>query len=662
MSENEKAIPFKRKKQTVIWSGLQNTTSRLYNRILRSPVGKLFTSYRSFSKGILGGGRRTDNVHSISNARATVLRAAESGRIFGALRQLGSLLLSVPVNFYGLFCFISAALMLAGYFLLPLTPLRAHMRMSSPIPPIAIMLMFLPLCISGKPTYISLGKSSITRLIIVRFLGIPEESLTAKRDHKGVGFIYFAFFLIPVAAFLSLKFSPWIVPLAVLFLGLFAMILSVPESGVILACAMLPFIEISEIVLYVVMGVIIIVWISYFFKLLRMHRRMRFDLLDVMVLVFGMMIFIGGFSGSVISLRTLHDAGVLFVLLSVYFLIVNLMAGRAYLKRCLVGVLLGVILALILGFAGHISPDGMDWIAGSYAGDRVSNTWKGLVEFLTRINADAVLLVTFTFPLAIAACIRCRRVIGKVGMIALLLANTLLIITSWSRGAWLCLAAGIVIFFLIYSHTALSVAVIALPAIGCGVWWLYGYSNTFKGNMAAAMSHLFDTDHYSSGLPTSNNEVWSDAWDMILHNPLGIGVGADALGAVYPRYATGDTVVVSSLGNTYLDILAALGFFGLAVLICCAFLLIQKACTAIRHTATSKERWVLLGGVASIAVLLMMCAVRSITDSMGVYLAIWIIVGVISGYANITFEESDVLRSVNQDDGENQDKVFHVAD
>lgn len=662
MSDNEKTIPFKRKKRTVIWSGLQNTTARLYNRILRSPVGKLFTSYRSFSKGIFGGGRQTGNVRTVSRTRAALLRTAESGRIFGGLRQLGALLLSVPVNFYGLFCFISAALMLAGYFLLPLTPLKAHMRLGSPIPPIAIMAIALPLCISGKPTYRSLGSSTLVRLFLVRFLGIPEESLTAKRSHRGAGYIYFAFFLIPAVAYLSLRFTPWIVPLGFILLGLFAMILSVPESGVILACALLPTLEVSDIAVYVVMGVIVVVWISYLLKLMRMHRTMRFDLLDVVVLVFGLMIFTGGFSGSVISIKTFHESSILLILLSIYFLIVNLMAGRAYIKRCLVGVLLGVIFATLLGFAGYISPDGMEWIAGSYAGDRISALWSRLVEFLRAINANSVLLLTIAFPFILSACIRLRRVSGKVGMAVLLAADALLIVTSWSRGAWICLAAGVILFFLLYSHTTLSVATVAVPAVGCGIWWLFSYSGSFSDSMTSAMSHLFNTGNYTADTMAVRETVWNDAWDMIIHNPFGIGVGADSLGAVYPLYATGDTMTVSSLGNTYLDILAALGFFGLAVFIFLAFLLIQKACSALRHTATGKERWVLLGGVVSFAALLMMGAVRSVTDSVTVYFAAWIIIGAISGYANITFEESDVLRSVNQNDGENQDVVFHVAD
>ncbi|MBE6693858.1 MAG: hypothetical protein E7589_03750 [Ruminococcaceae bacterium] len=662
MELKNKTGPRIEKKSSLIWTGLQDTTARLYSRILRGPVGKFFTSYRSFDKGIFGGGRRTDKIRSASQARMTLLRAAESSRLFGAFRQLGSLLLSVPINFYGLFCFISAALALIGYYVIPLTSFKMTFGISSPWMLIAILLFSLPLCLSGKPTYRSLGDSFVMRTLIVRLLGVPEESVRRTRSHRGAGWMYFAFFLIPPAAFISLRFKPWIIPLVFLLLGVIALILSVPESGVILSCALLPLMWISDIMLYVVVAVIITVWISYAFKLIRMHRTMRFDILDVAVLIFGIMIFVGGFSGSVVSYSTVHEAVILSVLLSIYFLIVNLMAGRAYLKHCLVGVLVSVILATVLGFAGYISPDSMEWIAGSYAGDKISDAWSRLVGFLVGINADVILLVTFTLPFALSAFMRCKRIIGKVGMMALLLADVALIAASWSRGAWICCAAGVIIFFLLYSHTALSVAVISLPAVGCGVLWFSAIADALDLDTPAVISRILNLGDYGAQISSSRQSVWSGAWKMILNNPFGIGVGSDALGAVYPRYATGDILSVATLGNTYLDILASLGFFGLAVFIVCAFLLIQKAFSALRHTASGKERWALLGGVVSVAVLLMMGAVRSITENMGVYFAAWIIVGIVSAYANITFEETDVLRSAGEKDDVGRDVVFNVAD
>ncbi|MBQ9162333.1 MAG: O-antigen ligase family protein [Clostridia bacterium] len=662
MELKNKTGPHIEKKNSLVWTGLQDTTERLYSRILRSPVGRFFTSYRSFDKGIFGGGRRTDKIRSASPARMTLLRAAESSRLFGALRQLGALLLSVPINFYGLFCFVSAALALIGYYVIPLTSFKMTFGISSPWMLIAILLFSLPLCLSGKPTYRSLGNSVIMRTLLVRFLGVPEESVKRARSYRGTGWMYFAFFLTPLAAFISLRFQPWIIPLALLLLGVIALILSVPESGVILSCALLPLMWVSDIVLYVVVAVIITVWISYVLKLIRMHRTMRFDILDVAVLIFGAMILVGGFSGSVVSYRTVHEAVILTALLSVYFLIVNLMAGRAYLKRCLVGVLLSVILATVLGFAGYISPDGMEWIAGSYAGDKISDAWSRLVGFLVGINSDVILLVTFTLPLALSAFMRCKRVIGKVGMTVLLLADVALIAMSWSRGAWICLAAGVIIFFLLYSHTALSVAVVSLPVVGCGVLWFSTVADKLSVDAPLVISRILNLGDYGTQISSSRQTVWSGAWKMIINNPFGIGVGSDALAAVYPRYATGDILSVATLGNTYLDILASLGFVGLAVFVVCAFLLIQKAFSALRHTASGKERWVLLGGVVSVVVLLMMGAVRSITENLGVYFAAWIIVGVVSAYANITFEETDVLRSVSEKDEAGRDVVLNVAD
>ncbi len=649
-------------KRSVIWSGLQNTTARLYKRILRCPVGRFFTAYRSFDKGILGGGRRTDKMGAASAARVAMLRTAESGRLFSVLRKVGQLLLSVPVNFYGLFCFISAALALMAYYIIPLTPFNVAFGISDPITLIAIVLASLPLCLSGKHTYRVLYESRVMNILLVRFLGIPEDSLKRQKALKGAGWMYLLFFLIPLAAFVSLMYDPLYVPLFFLFVGVVAMILSFPESGVILACATTPLLWFEGISLYVTLALIITVWLSYLLKLWRMHRVMRFDTLDIAVLVFGIMIFAGGFIGPVAGRSTIHSAIVLFVLMSIYFLIVNLMAGRAYLKRCLVGVLLSVTAATVLGFAGYISPDGMSWIAGSYAGDKISGVWTEAVGYLAGINADVILLVTVTLPFALAAFFRCKRLVGKAGMLALIAADIALIVMSWSRGAWFCLAAGLIIFFLLYGHTALSVAVISVPVLGCGILWGSFIARTLKFDLGAVMSRVLNLGAYGASITAERQDVWSGAWRMIAENPFGIGVGTDAIRAVYPTYAVSEVAAVTTLGNTYLDVAACMGIFGLLVFAVCAFLLIQKVFSALRYTATGKERWALLGGVVSVLTLLMMGAVRSITESMSVYFAVWIIVAVISAYANITFENSDILCSVSEAGESSQDKVFNTAE
>ena len=662
----EKGNLFKRRR-SFLWAGVERTTARLYDRIIRSPIGKAFTSYRSINKGIVGGGHDVGRINSMSRVGRTVFGAMEAGSINNGLSRLVSALASVPANFYGLLCFIPSMLALIFYYILPLLKLTLPWGLSvavgNPNSYIAIMLLSIPFILTGRPFARVIGDSALMRLIFVRFLCIPKERIAARAKRSGP--LYWLLFLTPLLGAVALFFSPWYLPIGLILLGALCMVMTFPEAGVILATAMLPFIWLNGMVVYAVSGVIAAVWLSYIIKLARMQRRIKFDLLDAVVLIFGALLLFGGFTGSVVSLDTVRRGATMFMLLSVYFLIVNLMKQRAQLKRCLVGVGATLLLCTVLGFAGLIDGDGMNWMKGSIAGDAVADAYFSAVNWLKGINVDTVLLLAFALPLLYSAFFRCEgRPLKGVGVSALLISDVALIILSWSRGVWVCALIGLALFLLLYSHVTLAVGVISVPLAACFSLWYTIISSLVGVDVIAIAGKVLSHGNAGGAVSSASRaDLWDSAWRMICDHPAGVGVGSESMHAVFLQYAPAGAENIENFGNVYIDILVSLGFPGLIVFAAMAFLFVQKCLSGLRYTATRRDRKFILGGFVAVAGFLMLGVVRSIGEHSGVFYAVCTVVAVVSAHVNLTFAEADVLKNCDAgdpDSTERQDRVFKM--
>lgn len=627
----------RRRRAGVLWSGLNRGSAWVYARISGSFLGRFMTGYRHMDS-------RTTRLFSyagrhrctpMSAGRQRIVEAVESSLLFRWLRGLLRGLFMCPTACYGLFGLLfggvgALAGMIAGLLNEIYTPSVSHYVTLG-----IIALASLPLMTTNRPMSQTLCGSWLGRLVLVRYLGIPEDRL----QEAGAGsyaIAYLPAYLGGIAAAVGSVFvSPLSILLALLLVAVAGMILSYPETGVLLATMSLPFVWLHQNFMMLPAALILVTWISYGIKVLFLHRPIRFGLLDRVMVALGILLAGSCLTAFFTSPRTVQTSLCLLVFFSLYFLIVNLMTTREYIRRGLVGV--AVSLAVVSGLAclRLVPVDGLSWLEGSRAGDVIVAGFRNGIEQLSGLWAEhSELYLVLAIPWLYAYLLHTKRLLGRILGGLMICLDLALILMPHSVSAMFCVVGVTALFLLLLDHVWLSVGIVALPLAGSGLYW----ASYFFPVSDALQTMLSRSRLYKSQLADS-------LWQMCLDHPAGIGVGEEAFVAVYPAYAAPDLGAVTDSGSVFFEILLSYGWPGLILFSVVFLLFLQKSLTCLQHTAVSRDRAMILGGMVSLIGLLVFGSVRSFITAPRVAFTMVLILALCSAYENIIFDESDVLQA-----------------
>ena len=637
------------KSKSYLWDGLNRQTAKLYALIAASWPGRMMTGYRKLDAAFAKGRRYTGRHRCtpMSPARLRLLNAVESGKLFKGIRGLSRFLFCMPMALYGLFFLIYGLLGVGCYFVLPrvypsLTPDFEHALISG-----IITLLAVPLVLTKKTLAETLGSGALSHLIFVRFLGIPQDRLEQPRQKVPVALPYLTLILAIAAAGGALLTHPLLIPGIMMALGGLGLIMTYPEAGVVLSTVMLPAIWLDRNLLIPLCGLILMTWLSYGVKMLFLHRTIRFGLLDTVLLIFGFLILFSGFTGAAVTHESILTSVMLFICLSDYFLIVNLMTTREYIRRCLLGVGISVVVVTLLAYLRIIPVDDLAWLEGSRAGDAIiTGVTKGIERLSGLWQEHSELYLVLVFPWLYSYLCHTKRLWRRVSAVVFILLDMVLVLKTDSVSALFCILIVTVLFMLLASHKGLSMGAVLLPAAASGALWvtyLYPVSDTIQTILARSR-------HFKSLLADS-------LWRMIWDHPAGIGIGESAFREIYPAYAAPDLGAVTDCGSLYFELLLGYGWAGMILFAAVMILFIQKSLTGLRHTYVAKDRAMVIGGITSMVGALILGTVRSFVTSPRVFFNLILVIALCSAYVNILFDESDVLQAGQMDSPEGVDLV-----
>lgn len=633
-----------------LWDNLNLGTAKLYALITRSWLGRVFTGYRR-ADDALAKGRRYPGRHRctpMSPARLRLLSAVESGRLFSGIRALFHALFCLPTAVYGLFLLFYGLFGVAFYFALPYVyPVWAsdleHLVLSA-----LMTLLAIPMILTKKTLAETLGRGALSRLLFVGLLGLPEDRMEPEHRRMPVITPYFAVFLSLIAAGGALFIHPLLIPAAMVGVGVLGLIFTYPEAGVVLSTVLLPAVWLDRNWLYPLCLLILLTWLSYGVKLLFLHRTMRFGLLDVTVLIFGGLILLSGFTGVTVTTDSVMRSVMLAICLSDYFLIVNLMTTRAYIRRLLLGVGISVVVVTLLDYLRIIPVDGLSWLEGSRAGNAIIAGVEYSISRLSELWVEhSELYLVVVFPWLYAYLCHTKRLLRRVAGLVFVALDLALVLMTDSVSALFCVIIVTVVFLLLLDHKGLSVGLIALPAAVGGTLWV-----TYLFPVSDAVQTVLSRSrHFKEQLADS---LWAMVWD----HPAGIGIGEEAFRAVYPAYAAPDLGAVTDSGSLYFELLLGYGWPGLILFGAVLFLFIQKGMTCLCHTAAAKDRAMILGGITSMLGVLIFGSVRSFITSPRVFFTLILVIALCSAYENIIFDESDVLTARRAGSPTEEDRIY----
>lgn len=425
-------------------------TRFVYEIIPLCYLGRMFTSYRTcnqyFQRSLAGrltnhterGGSRLHRT-----VRRNIALSVDKSIILWLFRGLMQALLRCSLRTVGLFFITSGSYSAMMYWLFSVVWANGVSDVISLYAGIGAILLGILLLFSDMSLGYALFKGLLFGRGLATLFGVSTD-VPEDMDRAGRQGYVIAVPLGMVLGALSALISPARILLAVLAFFAVFLVLSIPESGVMLLAFALPFVGfLPQRDLWLGLAVALIC-IAYVGKLLRGNRTFRMEVQDLPVLLLLLLFALSGVSVAGVSAWR----GALFsaLLLLVYFLAVNLIATTQWLRRCRVALVCSATLASLVGV--------VQLIVGAVLSDAAARTLPQLGAFVRAGFDDRTTFSYFlvlAFPFALCSFITAKkqlRVLFGFSCLAMIAA----VVMTWVQSAMIALLVMLIVFFLIFER------------------------------------------------------------------------------------------------------------------------------------------------------------------------------------------------------------------
>ena len=535
-----------------------------------------------------------------------IARSFENSLLLTFLRRVLRRLLALPSYQYGAFflSFGAGALLIHGSaFLFGRGQILTLIGISVAV--LAVIVAF-PLFGSSRPVGEMITESRICDMILFRFIGARREGFLCEdpaRCHPITAII-----LGIAAAAACVVLSPvYLIGGAAALIALYT-VLAIPEFGVAVLFLAMPFLPTMLLV-----GLVLLVTFSYLIKVLCGKRTLRFETMDLWVTVLCVFYLFGGIFSSDISLSLEPMLVILCFLLS-YFLVVNLIRGTDWIKRCIGCLACSTVLVSLYGiyqyFFSSLNSKWQDTEMFDSISGRVVSTLENpnvLGEFL--IMAIPFFFCFFFLQKGFSKKTLTLVPLGIVG---------LCLIFTWSRGAWLGLILGALLFLLMYNRKSLTVmffALFGIPALPYVLPENILLRFTSIGNLADSSTSY-------------RVYIWKGTLRMIRdYFVSGIGTGVNVFPTIYPRYSYGGIETAPHSHNLFLEITVELGIFGLIAFLAIVICFAKQSFHANTLNGAPRERLFTIAGFSGIVAVLAQGMTDYVWYNYRVLLWFWLITG-----------------------------------
>lgn len=569
---------------------LMRVVNAVYDCLRDGLFGRFMLSYSSeerlFRKGIIGS-FFSKRGHLASRLRRVRLRLAEffeKSVLLGIGLKKATYLLGCSLRVYGIFLLTFGAYTLLIHYIKFFAFANMAQNATTLMVGITSIVLAIPMVGSRHSVAELLCKGLITHSLLVDVFGIPEERFEIAYVPRG-GRYNVALFFGMFCGVLTFLIPPQYLILFMFSLLVIALVMSHPEVGVLALIALMPFLAFSEEAFRALEFGIALTAIAYLGKLIRGKRVIRFSLIDVLVLLFGVLIWLSG-AVSVGGEASARQAGHLCLFLVMYFMVVNLIRTPAWLHRAmLAGIgsagLVAVLAVIQFLFGGAFSPVNT-W--------DVSWNWLDLTSVFSSLNTFSAYLVLF-LPLIFAVLI--TAVDGKSKLVAMgvgMIFAVALVFTG-SKTALLSAIIALLLFFLIYSRKT-----------AC---WMILFGVTVPIWQFVIPSHVWNRFFTIADL--SNPEIyrhiggWQGTVQMLYRHLFGgIGFGSAAFTTVYPQYSLSGLTQMEYPDQFYLSMMCAFGLFGLVVFLIVVTVFAQHCFSYIGNASENYSRTFVAAGFSGI--------------------------------------------------------------
>jgi O-antigen ligase len=619
-----------KEKKGIIMHALGSWCDKIASSMKKSALYRLLTGYEKSQDLFYSSATRnvissctTDNKGVFRKTKHAISLQFERSLILSMASTLSKRMQMLPLRVYGMFFITFGAYTAISYLIKAFALLSPSADVTDLFCALAVMLVALPMFFSSKSLAEAFGASKIMRPALMGIFGIPAESF--EKRPREVRMQSLAVILGLILGVLTYFISPLNILISLAAVALLWLLMSFPEAGAILTVALAPFMSFAEHPTVTVVVFVLITAFSYGVKLLRGKRVFRFESSDLPVLFLWIVLLFGAVSP--MGVGGYKEALVLSSLMLVYFLVSNLVRSRKWLNVTVILFIASATVTAFLGLAEYILGfSEFNWLDASIFSD-ISGRATSVFE---NPNVLAAYLI-MAFPTSVAVCFYNKERRIKVLCAICSLVMLACIVFTWSRGAWIALVCGTMLFLLCISRRAF---LIVPPAAGAALLASWAFPTTFGARLANIFSLADSTNHYRVSIWEGVSDMLGKIWAC------GIGFGEESFSAAYLDHSLAGIEHAPHAHSLYLQLLVQVGVFGLVFLLLSVAMAAQKVFTHhFNEKADKSSRLIATACFAGVVSMLVFGVFDYAWYNYRVFFVFWMLMGLSSAAVNVGRED-----------------------
>lgn len=617
--QNRSAKDVVRERGLFVVALLDRFCDLIYNALSNGFLGFIFSAYSTEQRALENGfvSRYTFKstiAGKISRKTREVLsREYEESYFLKKWRDLLKKLLATPIKSYGKMLLSFGIFSVLIYFILLLVPEFDTGNIGALITGMAVCIASTPLLLSRQNLAFSIGSNKITRTVFSEIFDFRDETYQVK-IYKSRAITNALILLGMLAGVLTFVVDPLMILSASLMGLVAAIIIITPEIGVIISLFSVPFFSLADIPTISLAILIIITTFGYCIKLIRGKRVIKFELIDILICTFILLILLGGVLSATPD-ASRQSAAMSCVLILGYFLVSNLMRTEKWLSRCGYALVSSASLVSVTGILQYVlGLVDTKWLDTSY----FPNIAGRSTAMFENSNYLAFYLVA-VFPFALHNAITREK--GKSKLLSVISCILIIVCTvlTWSRGAWIAIIFTGILFLLIYSRKTLRILISIIILIPYAITFMPpNVLARFKsiGDMTDS-STMYRFYTWKGSLRILDDFLWS-----------GIGYGTEAYRAIYPEYAYAGIEAAAHSHSLFLQIFIGLGLGGILVFLLTMFVFAQKNFEYFKKPFNENSRLIAATAFSAIIGMLVMGLFDYIWYNYRIFFMFWAILGI----------------------------------
>lgn len=595
---------------------LDKLADKIYQAICDGFFGKIFTAYSS-EQGAFEDGFLKNHFISVKfklyfrKFRQFLSRSFSSSRVLGRIKTNSGALLSIPLKAYGSAVFAFGLYTVVVFLIRWAFPTLVSANVEYLWTGIVLCVISIPVLLSRDSLARALGKGCITGMLFRDAFGLREETFALKPRLKRSqsNLLLFGGMLLGL---LTLFVHPWIILAAITIVILLSVVFSSPEVGVLLSIFLIPFLSFFEHSALLLGILISVTAISYLIKLVCGKRILKFELLDLAIVLFWILLYLSGVI-SAGGTQGYFEVMLSCLLMLGYFLVVNLMRTEKWLMRCVKALIAsGTMVAWfgILQYCLGIFETG-NWLDQSYFYD-IEGRVVSVFENPNVLGSYLLLVLPFSLYFMVRSQTKKNKLLSWISILSIL-ACTLL---TWSRGAWIAALICLLSFALFYTKKTMRVLFglcFCIPFLPFVLPQSVVRRFTSIGNLAdsSTMYRVY---------------TWKGTWRAISdHFMGGVGYGTAAYAEMYPQYAFAGMEAAAHSHSLFLQLWFGMGIFGLLSFLTVIFLSTQMNLEFLKKAKNLDLKWMVLASMCAILSSLIMGLFDFVWYNYRVFYLFWIV-------------------------------------